>query len=252
MKAETLTFAQACRENTGAHMLDSGCAYGRHHEQPPIPEDAPVIKEWVAGCPATLETSAFLDDCLEIQHDMQAAWEKWDAEHPDLDWFESGSKFLAERGYVQRARGNVYNGENDLSQVYIYEVYTLDDAKNDKDWVYNDDDTITIIRVHTGCDVRGGYGRPIFCRSRGDYSIPVDFCAQYRAVKGWNSDGEELDSSTLQEIDEQWQNGYSSYPYGKLVDDVAEWHEDTRTRNSVEVTLHTGVRVLVEADGPYV
>lgn len=251
MQAETMTFAEACRENTGAHILDSGSAYGRHHEQPPISKDAPVIRNWRRGDPAIIETAAFLDKFFTIQRDLQKDWEQWDSEHTDLSRFESGRQFMEEQGYFQHLRDNVYNSENDLSQVFVYEVY--DKQEDDtRDCIYKHDDTITIIYVHTGCDVRGGYGRPIFCKSESDYVVPVDLCAQYRAIKGWNADGTEIDRDQLQAIDENWQNGYSSYPYGELDDDVAEWHEDTRTDTTVEVTLKSGERVLVQAEEPYI
>jgi len=59
------------------------------------------------------------------------------------------------------------------------------------------------------------------------------------------------DDDEHDDLDEHWQAGYSSYPYGELEQDVAEWHEDTRTIDSVEVTLKTGERVIVVARMPY-
>ncbi len=36
------TFRELARVNTGAHFLDSGSAYGRHHERGAIPADQPL------------------------------------------------------------------------------------------------------------------------------------------------------------------------------------------------------------------
>ena len=254
MKAETMTFAEACRENTGARLLDSGGAYGRHHEQPPIPGNAPMIRDWPEGEPATIETAVFLAEYYDILRDVQKDWEQWDEEQDNLSWFESGQAFMKARGYFQQTRGNIYNAENDMSQVWVFEVYTR--RKNDdREHVYNHDDTVVVLYIHTGCDVRRGYGRPIFCRAKAgiDYAFPTDACAQYRVIQAWDEEGEEIDLGARRYlIDEKWQGGYSSYPYGQLGQDVKTWHEETRTRNTVEVTLETGERVLVQAEAPYI
>ncbi len=254
MKAETMTFAEACRENTGTHLLDSGDAYGRHHEQPPIPGNAPMIRGWPKGEPATIETAVFLAEYYDILRDVQKDWEQWDEEQDNLSWFESGQAFMEARGYFQQARDNICNSENDMSQVWVFEVYTR--RKNDdREHVYNHDDTVVVLYIHTGCDVRRGYGRPIFCRAKAgiDYAFPADACAQYHVNKAWNGDGEEIDLHALRYgIDEKWQCGCSSYPYGQLEQDVKTWHEETRTRDTVEVTLETGERVLVQADAPFI
>ena len=251
---DKITFAAACRENTGIAMCDSGGDHGRSWQQPDISVNAPEIRDWHKGCSATIQTSTFLDDRMEILRDLQRDWQEWDAEQRDLDWFESGRHFMIEKGYATAARGNVYNGENDLSDIYVYEVWQKPGEETSSDWIY-DDNAVAVLYIHTGADPRGGYGRPIFCKTKGDYAIPMDLCAEYKASPPAPAEGEavesEVDWGHFQEIDEKWQTGYSSYPYGALEDDVETWHEETRTRDSVEVTLKTGERVKVTAYAPY-
>lgn len=239
-----IDFFTACRENTGAHFLDSGSAYGRQHERPTLSAKNTPRITWEAGSSATISTPHYLESGWEIDRKVQARFARWAAkeENAKLDWFEAGAQFCQDvLKLVQRGRDNIYNCENDLSQVFVWATYN--DGEQD-DWVYPDDSTLTVFWIHCGCDVRGGYGRPLFCRSLGDYAIPATSCADYTATA--LSDDDEHD-----DLDEHWQAGYSSYPYGELEQDVAEWHEDTRTIDSVEVTLKTGERVIVVARMPY-
>jgi len=255
-----ITFEKYCRYNSGRAMCDSGDAYGRHWQRPPIPEDAPMIREWDKGCSATIETSKFLDKCLRIDEEIHKQFDEWVeslGKDDRTSWFELAETFMSEhvKDFVweddpeQRprhrfARDNVYNGENDLSQVYVWEAWGPESAK-DREWFYSKDEYVTVIFIHTGCDVRGGYSPPIFCRSKIDYQVPMDLCAEYCVAE---SRPEQDDNERL---DEHWQAGYSSFPYGQLEDDVERWFEFTRTRNSVCVKLKTGEVVKVMADVPY-
>jgi hypothetical protein len=246
---DKITFATACRENTGVAMCDSGGDHGRNWQQPPIPEDAPEIRDWHEGCPATIETATFLKNQMEILRDLQKEWQEFNEslnENPenDVSWFESAEKFMEDDypEYQKMVKGNVYNEENDLSSVYTFTVYKQK-CVND-DWIYFDSTDIVVMHMHTGADVRGGYGRPVFCRSKGDYSVPLDLRAEYCAI-----DGDNIDNGD--DIDDKWSCRYSNSPYSMLEKDVAEWHEDTRTQDSVEVTLNSGLRVRVTAYAPH-
>lgn len=88
----------------------------------------------------------------------------------------------------------------------------MDPKENESDWVYADD-ALVVIYIHTGCDVRGGYGQPVFLRSsNSSYAMQaLDWCHQFYAVEGADEDGEALDDSELQSICEKWQNGYSAH-----------------------------------------
>ena len=242
---EQKTFYDFCRENTGKHMLDSGGKNGRAWQQPPIdPEKYPL--SWDRECSATIETAALLSEALEIDRDLMTEFEDWlETADPDLNWFLCGNDFLESKGYTSQARDNVYNGENDLSQVYVWDVFT---HENDDcpDWLYADN-PIVIIHIHTGADVRGGYTRPIFCRPKWEYAVPVDLCAGYSVIDYRRFEGEPY------ELDERWQPGHSSWPYGELENDVKRFFWNTLDRDNATVCaeLHNGALVKIQATMPY-
>ncbi len=243
--------AKAFRHNTGASFLDSGSAYGRHHEKPPITEEYPPVSIYCYTNEVlpTIEVAHFLAAQTNVDFDIQSQFDEWAAqeENSELSWFEAGEQFATEvLGLNQRTRDNTYNGENDLSQDYVWEVYSNDD---NGDWIY-DDDALLVIYAHTGCDVRGGYAYPLFLRSTGEYSAPMDLVAQFHAAEG-RMDGEELDDMDLRNIDEEWQCGYSSCPAYQFNKEVERVFKFTKTTDSVVVKLKSGVIIKVVAALPY-
>ena len=238
------TFFDAVREDTGSHMLDSGGHYGRHHEQPPVAVETPAVTwdtTW-ADCSGTLSTAHFLTEAFTMRDDLNTQIDKW-VEGVEGSWFECGDQFMREQGYVCHKRGNTCNDENDLSQVYVWEVWGPKDG-DDKggDWFYIDD-AVTVIYVHTGCDVRGGYTRPYIAESQHcEYAVPFDLNATY-----YIEDCHTLDDEAQREIDEDWESGASSYPFGDLQDRVKRWFPWTFTESSRVALLDTGdvVRIMV-------
>lgn len=230
LTAKKITFFTACRENTGAALCDSGGAYGRWHEAAPIdPGSTPAIKLELSEdreyLDVTLSTPHYLDANFEIDRKLQGQFERWLKKHPEGSWFENGQEFMEELGYTQQMRGNPYNSDNDLSQVFVFEVWNLDDPgghKNDGG-LYATDTTVTVFYMHTGCDVRGGYGRPIFSRGRHDYAIPADVVVGFHIMEGTDAEGNEIKQDQARELDETWQIGYSDSPKCRLDDDVEEW-----------------------------
>jgi hypothetical protein len=249
MKLETknsfTTFAAACRFNSGRHFLDSGDHYGRHYDKPDISPDCnPVaVDVWArAGkepdISATIETAHFLDSQYEVDFDLQSAFEDWQRER-EGDYFTLAQEFCEERGLTSQARDNVYNGENDLSQVYIWEVWTEEEKPSD--WLYADN-SVTVLHVHTGCDVRGGYSSPLFCRTLGEYAVAVDHVAGYRITEShYETDG----------LDERWQVGYSSWPAGEVRRDIERVFTHTVKGNSFIAKLKSGEVVRISAEMPY-
>lgn len=239
--------AKAFRHNTGKSLCDSGDYYGRHYEKPPITEEQPLVRIDVYGndVTATIETALFLAKTCEVDFDLQEQFDEWAAreENSELSWFEAGETFATEvLGLTQLARDNTYNNENDLSQDYVWEVYAEDEQR---DWIYNDD-ALMVCYAHTGCDVRGGYAYPLFLRCQGDYSIPMDLCAEFYISDG-KLDGEDLTDEECRDLDEQWQCGYSSCPSYQFSKDIEEVVEDSATVDSVEVKLKSGEIVRVYA-----
>ena len=227
LKAENITFYTAARQNTGGSIADTGDVYGRHYDRIEVTPDDPCITWEDPEEPATLSTPHLLDSCLEIDRDVQKEWEDWDkvkGVQDDLDDMESAVEFLKEMSgnprsrlyqYVSRARDNVYNMDNDLPQVFIWDVWTRDPGN--EDWLYAEE-SITLIHIHTGCDVRGGYSRPLFCRKREEYPMPIDVTAGYSIVDslGTFPDG-------ILDLDEHWWHGYSPCPYVELEKDITQW-----------------------------
>jgi hypothetical protein len=243
------TIAKAFRHNTGKSFLDSGDHYGRHYEKPPITDETPLVSIdiWGTDVGATIDTARFLAETCEVDTELQNQFDKWVEleENSELSWFEAGEKFATEvLGLQQLARDNTYNGENDLSQTYVWEVYADED---DGDWIYNDD-ALMVVYAHTGCDVRGGYAYPLFLRCQGDYSIPMDLVAEF-FITDARLNGEDLEDETCRGLDEQWQCGYTSNPAYHMSKDIERIFSFTKTVNTVVVKLTSGeiVRIMTGA-----
>lgn len=261
-KAQFDIIASYCRYNTGSHFLDSGSAYGRHWQKPPITKDdkAVTLECWGRGSGnlddrdpeinATINTAHYLDAGFDLDMEIMARFEEFvEKDESNDNWFEVSNRFCSEvLGLHQHSRENVYNNENDLSQVFVWEVWT--ENENESDWLYAND-ALCVIFVHTGCDVRGGYARPMFMRSKGSYSIQFDWVAQFYAAEGTDADGEELVEHELREIDEKWQCGYSSLPSSQLSKDVERVVGFEDGGDTVTVLLKTGETVKVVASMPY-
>jgi len=252
---DKITFAAACRENTGAHMLDSGGAYGRQHEKPDIPEDIPVVLWDDVAWPPSLSLSRLLEATLEIDRTLQKEWSEWDDTQEDLNWFESGSGFMESKGYESQIRDNTYNHENDLSQDFVWDVFRKEDNPS-LEWFYSDKEAVTIIHIHCGCDARGGHGRPLFCRATGEYQIPMDPVLGFDIFSTIGVDGEEIDYFGDPRLDEEWQIGYSGHPWYPMTRDI-EGGENGLTREdgdditTARATLLTGEKVFIRAVPPF-
>lgn len=250
------TFLRYCRWNSGRSLLDSGSTYGRHHEKPALAEKCPPVVceartfDYREGrrtdvC-ATIETGHFLADKLNIDREVQAQFSEWAADR-DETWFESAETFCEEvLGLYKAASDNVYNGEQDLSQVYQWSVWRAPGAT--RDWIY-DTEALAVIFIHTGCDVRGGYSAPLFCRTNGEYVVPLDHCAEFFAAEGTDENGNELDRDQLAAIGEKWCSGYAARPAGEVERDVAEVLESEPTW--FRARLHSGETVKIVPSVPY-
>ena len=239
---------ELCRYDSGRHFLDSGGAYGRHHEKPPIARDAfPITLYLTEGeVLPTIETWALLDDALVINHEWQEEFENgWDG---DLTWAEEIEKFVKSKGFHGGSGGYTYGTPNALSQDIVWSVSSTEPGD-----VWNTyEETITVVQIHTGCDARGGFSKPIICEGAGDYPFPVDLEPDIRVESIVDFDRTPVEQGTLvevfeedaerrlcEEISEEWEGrGEVCYHFGQLVDVV---HEDTYEKDqfgaSVEVTL---------------
>lgn len=240
--------ATACRYNSGRSILDSGDHYGRHHEKPPIAEDRPaaifdVWRDTVDG--GTIETAHYLAERCEHLDELQDEFEVFAEEHNGT-WFDAGSEFMEERGYHCHTRDNVYNGENDLTQVFIWEVWTPNE--DESDWVWADG-AVLVVYLHTGCDVRGGYSFPVFLSHNGEYAAPLDFVCQYAIVEARG-----LDDDECRAIDERWQCGYASHPFSEVSRSVKRWFPATLSpdKTTICAVLDNGCAVKVAVSTPWI
>ena len=217
------------RYNSGKHFLDSGLDNGRHWQQPAPPEGEPVTIPDGSECPydVALSLTQLLADVYDEDTYTTEAFEEWSAGSEGYagSWFGDVDEFLTGRGYVQRARDNVYNGENDLDQVFIYEVWTHEEFGYDGEWLYshysdgdvNEYGAIVVIYAHTGADVRGGYSKPLFVTSLGDYRVPFDLCVEWHLEPVRDDDEGEV-GELADQVNDEVCAGYASNPTSHMVD----------------------------------
>lgn len=158
------------RFNTGRSLCDSGFESGRGWQQPVDPAGPTYESANVFDC--CLSTTQLLADLFEEHPSLTDLFENT-AEYIEGTWFDAGREFMERLGYTQIARDNTYNGENDLSQEYVWEVWEIDESP---DWIWADTardhpikgipNTVVLVYVHTGADVRGGYAKPCIGHSR--------------------------------------------------------------------------------------
>lgn len=166
-------------ENTGAHMLDSGGAYGRHWEEN---QEVGKVEEWKERPETTVDIYADSEEVIvtsDIFHYLRNHIERTDkAKKIEEQFYE-----LAEQDQYKRTnwnrilddlfggnRGeNTYNRETHLGQVLQYTMISEEEAEKflnkeaiDKSGYIPDlyDMRYIFLQIHNGCDVRGGYTKP--------------------------------------------------------------------------------------------
>ena len=148
-------------ENTGRNLLDSGGAYGRAWERNQGLTAADFLARPVAGVDGYdciwLDMFHYLNERLTYSEELDAAWTAFDAKHPDISWDESLELFLdmlnvpEEGEFWSDARWsfNSYNSENILNGTFQGTKFGL----NGNGYI--------ALQIHGGCDVRGGYTKPV-------------------------------------------------------------------------------------------
>lgn len=195
--------AEMLTESTGADILDSGGAYGRHWQS------NRQVKDFRAQGSCMVEICAprryksdqdgkwhkidseihiqynvfhYLTDNLEINATSRELQKRFDeyVKQPEnrdtgyLALMEDFSHVLTNDDFAHQGTWNTYNGESLLSQVL--QVVAI--AKKE--------DTYRILQIHNGCDVRGGYTRPrIFHVPDIDSTIFSDHDASSFCECGW-------------------------------------------------------------------
>lgn len=183
-------------ENTGTHFLDSGMSNGRHWQQ----NQGHTIHEWMQRPSAILETEystyatidlfGWLSNRLQLTEraqEFQHAWNVWLEEDSErspyscADMEEWANQFHDSKDF-ESTIANSYNWENLLSQTIQF---------IDFEFLGN---TFTLLQVHGGADVRGGYTRPQVFETKSQYwaydmtdvsiECTVENCEFHLAVHG--------------------------------------------------------------------
>lgn len=166
-------FANMLRENTGRALLDSGDYYGRNWErnqkrpakafdlEPEATVEFGAYSGTKADIVASLSVYHFLRSRLTLAKNLDRRFRRFcdKPEHERSTYFALASEWLdhlAATGteikglYGEREpmTVNTYNGEDLLSQVIQYTLFSIDETY------------YVILFIHGGCDVRGGYTRP--------------------------------------------------------------------------------------------
>ena len=161
----------------------------------------------------------------------------------DAEWSDESDlikQFISDRDntpYKSVYRDNVYNHENDFSDVFVFEVFA---PENTSDWCYSDDIYVSV-SVHRGGDVRGNYGftklyKVADCIAESgflDWVIGWDVC---------DLQGNRIDD----DITERFAIGYSSYPWGELVNYIPEKTIHWSDKRQSFVGRYNGNTVLIQ------
>ena len=166
----------AFTENTGAHFLDSGGAYGRHWER----NAGRTVHDFIDAPRATLDGTYgvsldafhYLREWCELadDHPAAAALDRIADDNPKESWYGVAELL---RDWAEAQDGattdgwNTYNWENLLSQTLQGYCLTIP----------QDPRVILVVQIHGGCDVRGGYTRPYV------FTIGAN-CAELEYVEG--------------------------------------------------------------------
>jgi hypothetical protein len=222
------------RENTGSHFLDSGSAYGRHHERNKarnFKSEPQATADFKYGVEVTVNLYHWLADRLTFAPNLDRKFQRFCAreENKNESYFTLVQTWLASLGekHGERPTGlygegspmtvNTYNGEDLLSQTIQYTYFTLDHT------------SYVLLQIHGGCDVRGGYTTPrvfecsesifdnarasIFCSGDRDacgaYWDTDDTCHWYREGESGRGARTQLEAydRTTEEAGEVWTEG---------------------------------------------
>ena len=226
-------------ENTGAHFLDSGGAYGRHWErnqgrdfeaEPYATLDVGIYRDSynvpVLEFFAIVSAYHWLTERLHYAPDWQAKFDAFAADRDDTHWLEDMEAFAESVG-ADFQTVNTYNGECILNQTLQFVVINPEESDFDND--ATPDGALVLLQVHGGCDVRGGYTAPklFWCGGYGqDFSI-FDYdhawlsieCEMPEAMQGRQAvvPGMETPPTEvrwLSELGGQWENEYH-FRYGQ-------------------------------------
>lgn len=199
-------------QNTGAHMLDSGGAYGRQFErnqkkglEAATKEPQATLAYWYRDgeleMDPTLSLLHYIDDRARYLPQRTTAFHKFANSMPDDGWSEVVEAYCKKMGWDCTTTEYTYNRDTYLSQDFV--VWVL--RTQYSEYIY-------IIQTHNGCDARGGFSTPLVFepRSGEEYDIFQGY-DRYTLV----FDGPTANTST------HLLPGVDPEPTGQLVLDIA-------------------------------
>lgn len=190
------------RESTGSHMCDSGMIYGynwqRNQREIPkiVPEELYQNDEMILkydpvweGVSLYYKTLSFLWQRLTWDTKWNRKFNSFVKEMPeDMSWEDVLLEFMEKEKFKVTWHDLTCGKDSFLQQDFTaWEIET------------EDGDDLVIIRLHNGCDLRGGYTRPRFfveveeCKRLFDYdaaTICCDKCELFMDVRLGGLDGE--------------------------------------------------------------
>jgi len=187
-------------ENTGEHFLDSGGAYGRHHQRNANKSITDFYNEpfekynyQYGEIERTVSVFHYLNNfglsidqvCIGFNQLNEDA-KDWDCDADVYGVSSAAWNYLNECAYdIEIIRTfNTYNGDSDLSQILQGSYLKL----NGEDYV--------LLQIHGGCDARGGYTNARLFKHDFDH---CEYMPEYK---------------TLDEILDQIKDGYITEIYG--------------------------------------
>lgn len=180
--------ADMLTENTGAHMLDSGGAYGRHWERnagKTVQDFLSAPEVQVSEHGLNLDLFHYLRHRLEYVPEIDQRFSEFceAPEQKDESYFSCAYAWCEEHGDADGIvfSGNTCNGEHLLSQEFQAEAF----------WNADDGETYILLSIHGGCDVRGGYTKPRVFRPYESFGWDANSVSLY--VEKENSENISLD-----------------------------------------------------------
>lgn len=245
------TFRELFRQNTGTHVTDSGGQSGRGWQQPAITGEtvAWFDQNCVDGdelC-ATIETAIFLEQNYKIDVEL--------LDRISAEGFASVGDFFEAIGYEEARHANTGNGENNLSQNFMFRAWTKPEFQGD--WIYGHDkktnglnDVYITISAHTGADLRVGYSDevPLSQGPGATSALPYNLVVGARIIAAWDEDGDELEIDSLDVGQQSWEVGNSTYPLFHLSQSIAKVAQVSEDGQTATVILKTGEKVTVGID----
>lgn len=148
--------------STGAHLLDSGSAYGRHWErnQSRSIEDFEAEPEaWIDPKYGDVTKSLFhyLDHHLTYTAELSEAFDKFAVDYPEEGYLEIIELWLD--SLEVPTEGDFYSDARWGFNTYNFEYWMPSQVVQGSFFGLNGSDYL-ILQIHNGCDVRGGYTAP--------------------------------------------------------------------------------------------